>query len=120
MDLCTAGLAQRREDIEPNVDYELAKYSRDQQTRVRFDTDARQHYLAFACSPPALWRGNFRELSASVTRMATFAENGRITTALVEEETERLKNQWHSTETAVTLPAGWVKLIYLIVSSWKL
>lgn len=100
------GLAQRREDIEPNVDYELAKYSRDQQTRVRFDTDARQHYLAFACSPPALWRGNFRELSASVTRMATFAENRRITTALVEEETERLKNQWHSTETAVTLPAG--------------
>lgn len=100
------GLAQRREDIEPNVDYELAKYSRDQQTRVRFDTDARQHYLAFACSPAALWRGNFRELSASVTRMATFAENGRITSALVQEETERLKSQWHGAETAVTLPAG--------------
>lgn len=100
------GLAQRREDIEPNVDYELAKYSRDQQTRVRFDTDARQRYLAFACSPPALWRGNFRELSASVTRMATFAENGRITTALVQEETQRLKSQWHDAETEVTLPAG--------------
>ncbi|RUT64506.1 transcriptional regulator (plasmid) [Morganella morganii] len=99
------GLAQRREDIEPNVDYELAKYSRDQQTRVRFDTDARQRYLAFACSPPALWRGNFRELSASVTRMATFAENGRITIALVQEETERLKSQWHGAETEETLPA---------------
>ncbi|WP_413482988.1 RNA repair transcriptional activator RtcR [Morganella psychrotolerans] len=100
------GLAQRREDIEPNVDYELAKYSRDQQTSVRFDSDARQIYLAFSCSPQALWRGNFRELGASVTRMATFAESGRITTVLVQEEIERLESQWEGLQENSNLPAG--------------
>ena len=47
-----------------------------------------------ACSSQALWRGNFRELSASITRMATLAENGRITLPLVDEEINRLKQNW--------------------------
>ncbi|OKP04535.1 Fis family transcriptional regulator [Xenorhabdus eapokensis] len=41
-------------------------------------------------------RGNFRELSASIARMATFAENGRINQQLVEEEITRLKQHWRS------------------------
>ncbi|MEQ1963952.1 RNA repair transcriptional activator RtcR [Xenorhabdus khoisanae] len=98
------GLAQRREDIEPNIDYELARYAQMQQTQVRFDKEARQIYLRFACSEQAQWRGNFRELSASVARMATFAENGRINHYLVEEEITRLKQNWHGEEQSSPLP----------------
>lgn len=51
-------------------------------------------WLAFATSPQATWRGNFRELSASVTRMATFATSGRITLDVVEDEINRLRYNW--------------------------
>lgn len=88
------GLAERREDIAPNVEFELQRFADSEQTQVRFDKEARDRYLAFACSPQALWRGNFRELSASVFRMATLAEQGRITLALVEEEITRLRHSW--------------------------
>ncbi|MBP2199918.1 RNA repair transcriptional activator RtcR [Pantoea cypripedii] len=99
------GLAERREDIEPNVDYELQRFMRNQRSQVRFDRDARTHYLRFANSGGATWRGNFRELSASVARMATLAENGRITLALVDEEIARLQANWHTEDQqSVTLP----------------
>ncbi|KAA8999357.1 AAA family ATPase [Affinibrenneria salicis] len=99
------GLAQRREDIEPNVAFELQRFTQSQQTQVRFDKDARQRYLAFACSERARWRGNFRELGASVARMATLAEQGRITLALVEEEIGRLYDHWQD-ESEPALPAA--------------
>ncbi|MEQ2026963.1 RNA repair transcriptional activator RtcR [Xenorhabdus szentirmaii] len=98
------GLAQRREDIEPNIDYELARYAQMQQTQVRFDKEARKIYLHFACSEQAQWRGNFRELSASITRMATFAENGRINQSLAEEEITRLKKSWYGGRHSALLP----------------
>lgn len=97
------GLAERREDIEPNIDYELQRFTRDHQTQIRFDKDARQRYLTFACSPQAAWRGNFRELGSSIARMATLAEQGRITTALVEEEITRLRANWQSDTPATAL-----------------
>lgn len=89
------GLAQRREDIAPNVEYELQRFATEAQSQVRFDREARERYLRFADSPQALWRGNFRELGSSVARMATLAEQGRITLALVEEEIVRLQESWH-------------------------
>ncbi|WP_370635133.1 RNA repair transcriptional activator RtcR [Pantoea sp. DY-15] len=99
------GLAERREDIEPNVEYELQQFMRSQQSQVRFDKDARIRYLGFACSGDAAWRGNFRELGASVARMATLAENGRITMLLVNEEIGRLQASWHPEEgPAMALP----------------
>ena len=88
------GLAQRREDIAPNVEYELHRFSSSKQMQIRFDKEARACYLAFACSPQAQWRGNFRELSSSIARMATLAEQGRITLSLVEEEIALLKESW--------------------------
>ncbi len=91
------GLIQRREDIAPNVEYELGRFTREQQSQVRFDKEARERYLSFACSQQAVWRGNFRELSASITRMATLAEKGRITLAVVDEEIARLKAEWQTT-----------------------
>ncbi|MBJ8678005.1 sigma 54-interacting transcriptional regulator [Citrobacter sp. DNRA3] len=88
------GLAQRREDIAPNIEYELHRFSSRKQMQIRFDKEARVCYLAFACSPQAQWRGNFRELSSSIARMATLAEQGRITLSLVEEEIALLKESW--------------------------
>lgn len=88
------GLAQRREDIAPNIEYELQRFSSARQQQIRFDKDARVRYLAFASSPQAQWRGNFRELGASVTRMATLAEQGRIPLDVVDEEISRLSESW--------------------------
>ena len=51
-------------------------------------------YLKFAQSTEATWNGNFRDLSASVTRLATLAEGGRISTVLVEAELQRLRWLW--------------------------
>ena len=89
------GLAERPEDIAPNVEYELQRFCREQQNQVRFDKEARERFLAFSSAPQARWRGNFRELGSSITRMATLAEQGRITLALVEEEIIRLRESWH-------------------------
>ena len=88
------GLAGRREDIEPNLDFELARHAREYGEQVRFNAEARRRYLAFATGPEACWRGNFRELGASLTRMATLANAGRITEAGVEEEIGRLQATW--------------------------
>lgn len=88
------GLAERAEDIEPNLDYELSKYAVEQGEQMRFNSEARKHYVDFATSAEATWSGNFRELSASVTRMATLAESGKITEQIVVREIERLKQGW--------------------------
>lgn len=93
------GLAERREDIEPNLDFELERLAQTQQQLVRFSSEARRLWLDFATAPDAHWPGNFRELSASITRMATLAETGRITEAIAREEMTRLQAAWHGERT---------------------
>ncbi|KQM75221.1 RNA repair transcriptional activator RtcR [Xylophilus sp. Leaf220] len=88
------GLAQRPEDIEPNVDHLLARYGAESGRAVRFNAEASAKYLQFAKSSDALWSGNFRDLMASVTRMATLADGGRISTSLVDAEIQRLRWLW--------------------------
>jgi transcriptional regulatory protein RtcR len=88
------GLADRREDIEPNLDYELERFAEREGTRVTFNREAREHYLAFAESPAAEWKGNFRDLAASVTRMSTLSPAGRIDRDTVELEISRLQSLW--------------------------
>lgn len=88
------GLARRREDIEPNLDYELDRHAEREGERVSFNKEARARLLAFATSPAATWNGNFRDLAASVTRMATFAPKGRIDVATVDSEVARLERLW--------------------------
>jgi transcriptional regulatory protein RtcR len=87
-------LRDRREDIEPNVDYELDKYAQANDVNVRFNAEARREYSQFASSTVATWNGNFRELSASITRMATLADGGRITVEVVRDEIKRLQVSW--------------------------
>ncbi|PWW12634.1 RNA repair transcriptional activator RtcR [Mangrovibacter plantisponsor] len=99
------GLAERREDIAPNIRYELERYARDHQAQIRFDKEALTRYQNFACSAGAQWRGNFRELGSSIARMATLAEQGRITESLVDEEIARLQANWNpSAHSAPPLP----------------
>jgi len=88
------GLAQRREDIEPNVDYLLTQQAIELGHNISFNKEARQHYLDYASSPKAHWRGNFRDLVASITRLATLAEGGRISVSQVNHEIERLASTW--------------------------
>ncbi|MCW4455889.1 RNA repair transcriptional activator RtcR [Flavobacterium sp. MXW15] len=88
------GLAERAEDIEPNLEFELERWSREQHQRVAFNREARARYLAFATGPEATWQGNFRDLSASIMRLATLANAGRIQLQGVEEEIARLRGQW--------------------------
>ena len=87
-------LAQRPEDIEPNIDYLLAQQSVEVGGKVSFNKEARQTYLRFAMSGEAQWQGNFRDLGASVLRIATLADGGRITDELVEQEIKRLQKLW--------------------------
>ena len=88
------GLAQRPEDIEPNVEHLLVRAGTELGRSVRFSNEARAAYLRYAQSPEALWTGNFRDLSASVTRLATLADSGRIGLPLVEAEIARLRWLW--------------------------
>ena len=88
------GLSQRTEDIEPNVDYELDRVAADSGQRVSLTREARNRFLKWA--EAAAWNGNFRDLSAAVTRMSTLAVNGRIGSVEVSEEITRLETVWGS------------------------
>jgi len=88
------GLAERREDVEPNLEFELQAVGERLGRRVRMNREARRRYLAFALDAGSAWRGNFRDLGASVERMATLAAGGRIDEAGVEREVGRLRAGW--------------------------
>ena len=59
-------LTERREDIEPNIEHQLALVSQELGRTTRFNKEAYAAYLDFALSDQALWRGNFRDLAASM------------------------------------------------------
>lgn len=88
------GLAERKEDIEPNIDFELARFAQEYGTMPRFNQQSRDRYIQFATSAMATWPGNFRELTASITRMATLSIQGNITQEQVENEIQRLQIHW--------------------------
>jgi len=92
------GLRERPEDIEPNFDYELARFAERTGQRVTASREARSRFLRFATSVEALWSGNFRDLGGAVARMATMAAGGRISLELVEEEIARLRASWTDPE----------------------
>ncbi|MEM1165872.1 MAG: RNA repair transcriptional activator RtcR [Planctomycetota bacterium] len=87
-------LRDRPEDIEPNLEYELHRFARERGQLIRFSKEARNSFLDFATGPGGVWPGNFRDLGAALTRMATLAPGGRISTDLVHEEITRLTRAW--------------------------
>jgi transcriptional regulatory protein RtcR len=91
-------LRERAEDIEPNLDYELEQFARKHGTRVTLSKEARSAFLKFAHAPEARWSANFRDLNAAITRTATLAEGGRITSAVLDDELTRLRAAWSEPE----------------------
>ena len=87
-------LVERREDIEPNVDYELEQFRRRTGTAIAFSKEAREQFLAFATSADARWPGNFRDLNGVITRLGTLAPSGRITVDQVKAEVAHLRSIW--------------------------
>lgn len=91
------GLAERSEDIEPNLDYELEQFTSHTGQRLTINKEARAKFLKFAVSTKAKWKANFRDLNAAVTRMGTLANSGRISIKGVDEEIARLNKGWNAT-----------------------
>lgn len=89
-------LNQRPEDIRPNVEYEINRFCEKTGQHISFNAAALKRFIEFGQSPEGLWRGNFRDLNAAMTRMGTLAEGGRISLQVVEEEIGRLKSLWTS------------------------
>jgi transcriptional regulatory protein RtcR len=94
------GLAQRLEDLEPNLEFEMEQFARKSGSHIRFNREARERFLRFATSSEALWPGNFRDLNGAVVRMATLARGGRITLEIVDEEIARLRGSWRPLTTS--------------------
>lgn len=90
------GLAERRADIDPNLDFELQQFTRQHGTKITISKEARDAFIRFAQDPSSSWAANFRDLNAAVTRLSTLADGGRITLELVHEEIERLRASWKS------------------------
>lgn len=87
-------LKERMADFEVNLAFEVRQIARLLGRNVRFSQNAYQRYMDFALSPEAAWKANFRDLNASVTRMATLSPTGRIEDATVIREIGRLQNRW--------------------------
>jgi transcriptional regulatory protein RtcR len=81
-------LVERTEDIPANLDFELERLSEHLNRRITFSREARRAYQRWAVQE-AIWPGNFRDLAASVERMATLAPGGRITEKTVAQEIEK-------------------------------
>ncbi len=98
-------LRDRKEDIEPNFDYELERFTQRTGVRVTCNREARERFLRFSTSSESRWTGNFRDLAGAVARMATLAPGGRITEGVVDDEIERLKGLWREPTEATSASA---------------
>lgn len=88
------GLAERRDDIPPNIDHELQKWPE----RVTFEPEARAHLQDWAMAPSTPWPGNFRDLACLLERLCTLAEGGKVTVADVRREIAELERDWGNSD----------------------
>ena len=100
---CLPGLRERKEDIEPNLQFELDQFAERNGRRVTFSREALIHFLNFATSSEASWNGNFRDLNGAIIWLATLAEGGRVSVEVVDEEIERLQRAWKLPGTSAPL-----------------
>jgi len=75
---------------EPNLEFELEQFGTRTSHHVTFNKEARERFLQFALSSTSSCARNFRDLNAAVVRMAALAQGVRISTEIVEAETQRL------------------------------
>ncbi|MBU3915716.1 sigma 54-interacting transcriptional regulator, partial [bacterium] len=87
-------LKDRPEDIEPNIEFELEEFSRENKNvKIQFNKDAKERFLKFA-QQEADWQGNFRDLKKAIIRLCILAKKGRVTLSDVDAEMERLQQAW--------------------------
>lgn len=86
-------LRDRREDLSPNLDYELERVSAQLGHRASISKPARDAFLRFALGD-ATWNANFRDFGAAIRRMVTLGDGGRIDETAVEAEIARLRTSW--------------------------
>ncbi|HEY4239322.1 MAG TPA: RNA repair transcriptional activator RtcR [Kofleriaceae bacterium] len=86
-------LRDRREDLAPNLDYELERVSAQLGYRASMSKPARDAFLRFALGD-AVWSANFRDFGAALRRMVTLGDGGRIDAAAVDAEISRLRASW--------------------------
>lgn len=87
-------LRERLQDLPANIDYELSRLGDLAQVKYHFEPTAKQAYLQFAQSKEAIWAGNFRDLTASMNRLTTLAEDYCIRLDDVTAEISRLQLLW--------------------------
>jgi transcriptional regulatory protein RtcR len=86
-------LRARREDLAPNLDYELDRLGVELGHPVSLSGAARTAFLRFADTAP--WRANFRDFNAAIRRMVTLCDGGRVDEPGVHDEIARLHASWH-------------------------
>ena len=101
-------LRERKEDIAPNLVYELDRFKKSKSMKVKFNKEAKSAYLKFALSDEALWVRNFRDLSASMERMGILSDEGVITEEVVMAEIMRLKALWRVNKPKTSCNIDWV------------
>jgi len=79
------GLAERPDDIEPNLDKELSN------NKKGMTEKARKVFLDFAKSYS--WPGNFREFNKVLHRAATLSEGPYISPSVIEQEISRIRQK---------------------------
>ena len=96
------GLANRKDDIAPNIKEELKRFENEYGRRVTLDGQPFEQFLNYVKSIPL--EGNFRELRRMIWHMATFADNGVINMDLVDMEIKqhKSKNDPHTQSNAKT------------------
>ena len=92
------GLAERREDIEPNFEYELEQFRTHAKRGILITEEARKLFMDYALNDKTCWSGNFRELRNMVTRMGTLAHDGEIQIDDVQREIGRAQGMSPSPE----------------------
>jgi transcriptional regulatory protein RtcR len=114
-DFTLPGLGDRTEDIAPNLAFETERVGRELGKHVTWNTQAHEKYMAYALT--ASWPGNFRDLGASVTRLATLAQGARITEDDVRDELQVLKRAAPLSVTGARAAPG---MAHLVLSAEKL
>ena len=90
-------LRDRREDLAPNLDYELERVSAQLGYRASMSKPARDTFLRFALGD-ATWNANFRDFGAAIRRMVTLGDGGRIDEPAVDRELVRLRASWRGAD----------------------
>lgn len=90
------GLALRTEDWPMLVEEQLEGWRKRFGAPLEFQEEAKRKYLRFAASSEAVWASGFRDLKASMTRLAIWASlnSMAITMEAVSAEIARLRALW--------------------------